>query len=100
MAREVSPVKFISSKDLRQKSGEVWEKVKEEDYIITSNGKPVAILTAADEDIEQQLKTIRRARAEISVFNMRKAALQNNLDDLSDATIEAEIKAYRQESSR
>ena len=93
-------MKFISSKNLRQKSGEVWEKVKEEDYIITSNGKPVAILMAADEDIEQQLKTIRRSRAEISVFNMRKAALQNNLDDLSEATIEAEIKAYRQESSR
>ncbi len=93
-------MKFISSKDLRQKSGEVWEKVKEEDFIITSNGKPVAILTSIDEDIEQQLRTIRRAKAEVSVFNMRKAALQNNLDSLSETAIEAEIKSYRQESSR
>ncbi|MGM0652844.1 MAG: type II toxin-antitoxin system Phd/YefM family antitoxin [Bacillota bacterium] len=93
-------MKFISSKDLRQKSGEVWEKVKEEDLIITSNGKPIAILTSADEDIEQQLSTIRRAKAEVSVFNMRKNALQNNLDGLSEAAIEAEVKSYRQESSR
>ena len=93
-------MKFISSKDLRQKSGEVWEKVKEEDFIITSNGKPVAILTSIDEDIEQQLRTIRRAKAEVSVFNMRKAALQNNLDSLSETAIEAEIKSYRQESSK
>jgi len=93
-------MKFISSKDLRQKSGEVWEKVKEEDLIITSNGKPIAILTSADEDIELQLRTMRRAKAEVSVFNMRKTALQNNLDSLSDAAIDAEVKSYRQESSR
>ena len=93
-------MKFISSKDLRQKSGEIWEKVKEEDLIITSNGKPIAILTSADEDIELQLRTIRRAKAEVSVFNMRKTALQNNLDSLSDAVIDAEVKSYRQESSR
>lgn len=93
-------MKFISSKDLRQKSGEVWEKVKEEDLIITSNGKPIAILTSADEDIELQLRTIRRAKAEVSVFNMRKTALQNNLDSLSDAAIDAEVKSYRRDSSR
>ena len=93
-------MKFISSKDLRQKSGEVWEKVKEEDLIITSNGKTIAILTSADEDIELQLRTIRRAKAEVSVFNMRKTALQNNLDSLSDAAIDAEVKSYRRDSSR
>ena len=88
-------MKFISSRDLRRKSGEVWEKVGEEDYIVTSNGKPVAIITAADENLEQQLSAIRRAKAELAVYNMRKHSLQKGLNKVTSQVIEAEIDAVR-----
>ncbi len=88
-------MKFISSRDLRRKSGEVWEKVGEEDYIVTSNGKPVAIITAADENLEQQLNAIRRAKAEMAAYNMRKRSLQKGLNKLTPQEIEAEIDTVR-----
>lgn len=93
-------MKFINSRDLRQKSGEVWKNISKDDYIITSNGKPVAILTAAESDLEMQLKAIRQARAEIAVFNMHKQSSQSGLAGMSDYDIEAEIKAAREDTSR
>ena len=92
-------MKFISSKELRQKSGEVFEKVKEEDYVITSNGKPVAILTAVTDDLEQQLNALRLAKAEMAVFNMRKRSIQNGLNYLTENEIETEIKAARRDAN-
>ncbi len=92
-------MKFISSKELRQKSGEVWEKVKEDDYVITSNGKPVAILTAVTDDLEQQLNAMRLAKAGMAVFNMRKRSIQKGLNNLTENEIEAEIKAARRDAS-
>lgn len=92
-------MKFLSSRDLRQKSGEIWKNIEHEDYIVTSNGKPVAILTGAEDDLELQLKAIRRAKAEIAVYNMQKRAIESGLSNLSDDEIEAEIKAARQELS-
>ncbi|MFU8795093.1 MAG: type II toxin-antitoxin system Phd/YefM family antitoxin [Dethiobacteria bacterium] len=88
-------MKILSSRDLRQKSGEVWKNILKDDYIITSNGKPIAILTAAEDDPEMQLKAIRQARAEIAVFNMQKESSQSGLAGLSDNDIEAEINAAR-----
>lgn len=93
-------MKFLTSRDLRQKSGEVWEKIGEEDYIITSNGKPIAILTAASEDLEQQLQILRHTKAEMAVYNLQKQAAQSGLDKLTDQDVEAEIQAARQEALR
>jgi len=92
-------MKFISSRELRRKSGELREKVSEEDYVLTSNGKPVAIITAADEDLEQQLKIIRRVKAEMAVYNMRKRSLREGFNKLSEEDIEAEIEAARRNSA-
>ncbi len=39
-------MRFISVRDLSIKPKEVWQKVKEEEMVITSNGKPIALLSA------------------------------------------------------
>lgn len=90
-------MKFVSTRDLRQKSAEVLKSVKDDDYVITSNGKPVAVLTAIDNDLELQLQAIRRARAELAVYNMQKGSMENQLDQLTEADIEAEVNAVRQD---
>ena len=45
-------MKFVSSRELRISPGTVWKKLaNEKDLVITSNGRPIGILTLANEDI-------------------------------------------------
>lgn len=90
-------MKFLKTRDLRQKTAEVLQSIKDEDYVITSNGKPVALLSAIDDDLELQLQAIRRARAELAVYNMQRQALDQQLDRLTEDEIAAEIKAARRD---
>ena len=58
-------MKFVSVRDLRGKSAQVWKDLlNEREMIITSNGRPVAILAAInDTNLEESLKAFRQARA-------------------------------------
>ena len=58
-------MKFVSVRDLRLKPGDVWKlSQQEKDLIITSNGRPVAILTGVNENnFTEELDAIQRARA-------------------------------------
>ena len=66
-------MKFISVRDLRGRSGQVWNQLaRERDLVLTSNGKPMAILSAVSEgELEQSLAAIRRARAVAAVEKMQ-----------------------------
>jgi prevent-host-death family protein len=88
-------MKFINTRDLRQRSAEVLKSLQKDDYIITSNGKPIAVLTAVDDDLDLQLQAIRRARAELAVFNMQKSSLDKGLNQLSNLDLEKEITEAR-----
>lgn len=90
-------MKFINARTLRLKSGEVWKSLKNDgDLIVTSNGKPVAILSDVDEDnLEVQLKALRRARAELAVHMIQQRSSEKGLDRITPEEIEAEIKAVR-----
>ena len=63
-------MRFVSVRDLRVKSGEIWRQLKSEgDLVITSNGKPVAVLSGVDDDhLEEYLGAIRRTRAALAVW--------------------------------
>jgi prevent-host-death family protein len=58
-------MRFISVRDLRNKSAEVWKDLPgEREMIITSNGRPVAILASVNEsNLEESLSAFRQARA-------------------------------------
>jgi prevent-host-death family protein len=91
-------LKFLKTRDLRQKTAEVLQNIKDEEYVITSNGKPVALLSAVDDDdLELQLQAIRRARAELAVYNMQRQAIDQQLDRLTEDEIAAEVKAARRD---
>jgi prevent-host-death family protein len=46
-------MKFISVRDLRGNSAEVWKELPaEREMIITSNGRPIAILTEYEEVLD------------------------------------------------
>ena len=91
-------MRFVSVRELRGKSAAIWKELAEEkDLVVTSNGKPVALLSATSEDtLEESLAAVRRARALAAVTAMQQASLKGSLDRLSLKEIDAEIAAVRQ----
>jgi len=92
-------MKFASIRDLRLKPGKIWKTLKKDnDVVLTSNGKPFAVLTRADEDsLEATLATLRRSRAQAALREIHQAAIQKGLDKITEREIEVEIEAYRHE---
>lgn len=66
--------------------------------VITSRGKPVALLVGVDgDDLEETLRLLRRARAQAAVSRMRLASEQSGLTGMAETEIEGEIAAARVE---
>jgi prevent-host-death family protein len=91
-------MEFIPVRDLRVQPGEVWRKLREKrDLVITSRGQPIAILIDVEGDVESTLAAVNRARAQMAVSQMRRAAQAQGVDRLTGDEIDAEIQAARQE---
>ena len=90
-------MKFITVRDFRIRPGSVWDNLeKNNEVVITSNGKPIALLTGvSDVNFDETLKALRRAKAELAVSRMRKASLKKGLSKLAAKEIEEEIIATR-----
>ena len=90
-------MKFASIRDLRVKPGGVWKLLqKESDVVLTSNGKPFAVITRTDErSLEATLTTLRKSRALAALHEIHRTATEKGLDEIGEEAIDAEIKAYR-----
>ena len=90
-------MKFVTVRDLRGRSAEVWRELAvEHELVVTSNGKPIAILTATSEDtFEQTLREVRRARALHAVSELQQRSVEQGLDGISDREINREIAEVR-----
>jgi len=90
-------MKFVSSRELRINPGSVWKRLREEkDLVVTANGKPVGVLTFADEDrLEEVLAVLRRGRAQAAVADLRRIAVERGLDALGEHDVEAIIRKTR-----
>ena len=92
-------MRFISVREFRGKSGDVWKELaKEQELVITSNGKPIAIVSAVSEEtLEDSLRAIRRARAMAAVEAMQRRSARKSL---GPEDVEAEIAAVRSERAK
>jgi antitoxin (DNA-binding transcriptional repressor) of toxin-antitoxin stability system len=92
-------MRFLSVRDLRSKSAQVWEDLPEQrEMIVTSNGRPIAILAAINEsNLEESLSAFRQARAVEAVSSLQRRSVATGTDALAMEEIEAEIKAVRNE---
>lgn len=92
-------MKFVSSRDIRVNPRPIFEALGEEnEIVVTSRGKPVALLVGVSgEDLEEMVRLVRRARAQLAVSRMRKAAAREGLDRMGQEEIEVEIAATRSE---
>ena len=95
-------MKFISVRDLRSKSAQVWKQLPQErEMIITSNGRPIAIIAAiSDSDLEESLSAFRQARAVEAVASLQRRSVETGNDKITMDEIDAEIKAVRKKRAR
>jgi antitoxin (DNA-binding transcriptional repressor) of toxin-antitoxin stability system len=95
-------MKFVSVRDLRGKSAQLWKELPGEgEMIITSNGRPIAILAAISEsNLEESLSAFRQARAVEAVAALQRRSVEQGTDRMSMDEINAEIKAVRKKRAR
>ncbi|MFZ0725260.1 MAG: type II toxin-antitoxin system Phd/YefM family antitoxin [Desulfobacterales bacterium] len=90
-------MKFLSVRDLKTKSSEIWRDLAaQKEMIVTSNGRPIALLSSIDENnLEPILNAFRRARATDAVASIQYESTQKGTDKISMDEINAEIGAVR-----
>ncbi|MCX5846182.1 MAG: type II toxin-antitoxin system Phd/YefM family antitoxin [Deltaproteobacteria bacterium] len=95
-------MKFLSVRDLRGKSAQIWKELPDErEMIVTSNGRPIAILASITEaSLEESLSAFRRARAVEAVVSLQRKSVEKGTDKISMDQINAEIKSVRKKRVR
>jgi prevent-host-death family protein len=54
-------MKFLSTRELRNRPGHVRDLARKDELVLTSNGKPIAILLGVEEDeLEETAHALRR----------------------------------------
>ena len=90
---------FVSVRELRTRSAAVWNALAEEkDLVVTSNGKPIAVLSATTAStLEASLAALRQARAQLAVAAMQQRARETGAGRLTLEEVNAEIEATRRQ---
>ena len=90
-------MKLLSVRDLKTKSSQVWKDLPDQkEMVITSNGRPIAILSSVNENnLEQVLSAFRQARAIEAVTSMQYESVRKGTDKITIEEINKEIKAVR-----
>lgn len=90
---------YVTVRELRAESGKVWDRVAEgEEFVITRNGKPFALLLHTEPaEVEAALRAYRAARLGMVIERIQTFAQREGLDKLTEEDIEAEIATVRKE---
>jgi len=70
-------MRFITVRDFRTSSSSIWKTLtSEREMIVTSNGKPIALLTPlTDRTLEDTVSSVRRAKAINAVKKMQETSM-------------------------
>jgi len=95
-------MRFLTVRDLRNKSAQVWKDLLEEqEMIITNNGRPVAILSSINENnLETSLNSIRRSRLVQAVSSLQLESIKKGKNKLTIDDINQEINEARKALKR
>jgi antitoxin (DNA-binding transcriptional repressor) of toxin-antitoxin stability system len=90
-------MRYVSVRELRSQSAAVWRDLEREgELVITSNGKPIAILSPTQEqDVQRTLDEVRRARVKAAVARLHEQAQAAGVDDLTMGEISREVAQAR-----
>ena len=92
-------MKFVTVRDFRTGSANIWATLpKEQEMVITNNGKPVALLTPlSDKTLEETISAVRRAKTINAVKLLQQQSVKNKTDKMTMEEINAEIKRARKD---
>jgi antitoxin (DNA-binding transcriptional repressor) of toxin-antitoxin stability system len=95
-------MKLLSVRDLKTKSSQVWKDLPDQkEMVITSNGRPIAILSTVNENnLEQVLSAFRKARAIEAVTSIQYESVRKGTDKITLEEINNEINAVRSKRKR
>ncbi len=85
---------FISSREIRNNPALLW---KNDEVVITVNGKPKAVVIRIDDDPKMVLDLIEKVKAQMAVEELRIFSLEKGLNKLSGDEIEKIIEEVRRE---
>jgi antitoxin (DNA-binding transcriptional repressor) of toxin-antitoxin stability system len=90
-------MKFLSVRELRGDAARIWRELPaEREMVVTSNGRPVAVLSAVNEKtVEESLALWRRVRATQAIADIQRASVRKGTDRLTMKEVDAEIAAVR-----
>ncbi len=90
-------MKFVTVRDLRGRTSELWKALEQQrELVVTNNGKPIAILSATDEDsFEKCLWALRQSRARDALASLQRGASERGLNEFKPEDVDAEIKKSR-----
>lgn len=92
-------MKMISDREFRNQPGRVRKELAEQDVIMTSRGKPYAVLLPVRDqaEVEQVLELASRIRAQMALSAVREKAAEAGLDAIPDSELEEEIEQVRKQ---
>ncbi len=95
-------MKFVTIRDLRSRSRQIQNDLpKYKEMILTSNGKPIAIMTAiSEESLEDSLAAIRRARAINAVTGLQLESAKSGKYMMPGREIDDEIRKVRSQRAK
>ena len=93
-------MRYVATRELRNRPGAFQELVDEGDVVLTSSGKPFALVIGVDdESVEETVRLVARVRAEQAISRLRKRAAERGLDSLTEDEIDEEVRAARRARS-
>lgn len=95
-------MKFVTIRDLRSKSRQLQiDLPKYKEMILTSNGKPIAIMSViTEESLEESLSAIRRARAIRAITGLQLQSVKSGRYMMPASEIDAQIKEVRRRRAK
>ena len=95
-------MKFVTIREFRGNAATVRKELEaEREIVLTSNGKPFAMLTPVEADtVEEEASAIREARARLAIDRIREHARKTGLDKMTMKEIDAIIAKARRERRR
>jgi Phd_YefM. len=87
----------VAVRDFRVNPGKVWRRLRKSGrMVITSTGKPIALLTdIKGHSVEEEVRIDAFARGAVAVSKLREHAQKQGLSQMKPKDIESEIKKSR-----
>ena len=92
-------MKFVSVREFRSNVSTIRHELEtEREIVLTSNGKPFAMLTPVEPDtLENEASAICQARARLAIDRIREHAGKTGLDKMTMKEVDARIAKVRRE---